>query len=172
MLCKGVSAIYRKAILLALESLHDHQSRSNVDAVRRHTKSLLDENDYQWNEMLFMKTYKSIANSGEIEINANIMVELSPEFKRKRSNSIIQRLEQEQNAMKQVMINSPPLDSNFFHHSAPELLNQQNHVMASTMDQDQNSEGRIPKSKQDIPHRRSEHEKWKIMPKKIYDKTT
>ena len=45
-------------------------------------------------------------------------------------------------------------------------------MMASIMDQDQNSEGRIPKSKQDIPHRRSEHEKWKIMPKKIYDKTT
>jgi hypothetical protein len=197
MIYGGVSAIYRRAILLALESLHDHQSRSNVDAIKRHTKSLLDDDDYPWNEILFMKTFKSIADSGEIQFSANIMAELSPEYKRRRSDSILQKIEQEQNAMQQVAnIYTPVLYSNSSHPSSlAENSNQQQqqlqqNLMPSTMGQEQNDARQMAAtsststthhsttlhqhpqhSKQQIPHRRSEHEKWKIIPKKVYDKT-
>lgn len=160
------NTIYRRAILQALESLHDFHSRSNIDAIRRHTQAIITDyylnenaslssssstnndtgNQHQqqqqqppaWNDKLFLKTLKDIANVGEVEICAQIQAELSPRFKRRRANSLSK-------------LQSPPL---------PPLQPVEPHriIISSSP----------PK---EPPHRPKEHEKWKITPKRVYDKT-
>jgi hypothetical protein len=147
--------------LQALESLHDFHSRSNIDAVRRHTQAIITDyyfndtaslsssssannNDAfaqhqpSWNDTLFLKTLKDIANAGEVEICAQIQAELSPSFKRRRADSLSKL--------------QPPLP--------PLTIVEPHRVIISSSP---------PK---EPPHRPKEHEKWKITPKRVFDKTT
>lgn len=88
--------MYRRAILGALESLHDFQSRSNIDAIRRATQTIIMEEDHcPWSDTFFMKTFKSLVSTSEIEICANINASLSPDYKRKRALSIANRMDDE-----------------------------------------------------------------------------
>ena len=133
---------YRRAILHAIEELHDYQTRSNIDAIRRHTQDKLEsESDRQnWNELLFLKTLKAITRDGEIEQCTSVSAALSPEYKKKRAADLQERLEERKESAMKVL--------------APLLKK------------------RLPiETIKEAPKRRSEHEKWKIIPKKIYDKT-
>jgi hypothetical protein len=137
-LCIGiVNVTYRRAILHALEELHDYQTRSNIDAVRRHTQDKLEsESDrHIWNEVLFLKTLKAIIRDGEIEQCTNVSAALSPEYKKKRAEDLRERLEERKESAMKLLV---PF---------------------------------LSKKIKEAPKRRSEHEKWKIMPKKVYDKT-
>jgi hypothetical protein len=136
-----VNVPYRRAILHAIEELHDYQTRSNIDAIRRHTQDKLEsESDRQnWNEVLFLKTLKAITRDGEIEQCTNVSAALSPEYKKKRAADLDQRLEERKESAMKLL--------------APLFTK------------------RPIATIKEAPKRRSEHEKWKIIPKKIYDKT-
>jgi len=145
--------------LQAIERLHDVRSRSNIDAIRRHTKAILEEietttttaqqhpHEY-WNDTLFLQTLKSVVSRGEVDLCSNIQAELSPTYKRHRADSLLQKIEQE------TRTSIPP--------PQPVLLPdvQPHHVIIAYTDP------KVP------PHRPREHEKWKIIPKKVYDRTT
>ena len=90
-----------------------------------------------------MKTLKTIVRDGDIQQSAHIFAELSPEYKKKRSDSLVKHLEGH--------LSSAP--------KVPEP-SEAEHVP---------SEVGPPK---EAPKRKSEHEKWKIVPKRIYDKCT
>jgi len=134
---RGANATYRRAILKALESLHDYQSRSNIDAIRRITQDFLEAQT--WNDALFLQTLKSIVRKGEIDLFTKSTAEFSHEFKRKRTESLLLKLDEKLQASSPAMATSQE--------EAP------------------------PPSPKSPPHRRPEHEKWKILPKKIYDHT-
>jgi hypothetical protein len=137
-----VNVPYRRAILHAIEELHDYQTRSNINAIRRHTQDKLEsESDrHIWNEVLFLKTLKAITRDGEIEQCTNVSAALSPEFKKKRAEDLHQRLEERKESAMKLLLT--PL-----------------------------KKGHRIETIKEAPRRRSEHEKWKIIPKKIYDKT-
>ena len=130
---------YRRAILQALEASRDYQSRTNVDSIRRHTRAILEDQDvdnFKWNDIIFLRTVKSIVQDGDVELCANILAELSPSYKRKRADSLSQRMSIVLEPEAPVLPPSSPGGS----------------------------------ATKERPHRPSEHEKWKIVPKKIYDK--
>lgn len=132
--------IYRRAILQALEASRDFQSRSNLDAVRRHAQAILEDqdgDDFTWNDTIFLKTIKSVVQNGDVDLCSNVLAELSPTYKRQRANSLSERMA--------VAMEPPP--------------------MQPTVESPRTS----PK---EPPKRPREHEKWKIIPKKVYDKTT
>lgn len=140
-----MNTVYRKAILKALEDLHDYGLRSNVEAIRRHAQSAL-EDGHAWNEVVFMKTLKNVVHEGEVEQCTFVNCALSPEYKRRRANSLNSFVEQKRasGAFLEPEAETPPLP--ILHHGcedAPKL----------------------------VPKRKSEHEKWKIVPKKIFDKS-
>lgn len=132
---------YRRAILHAIEELHDYQTRSSIDAVRRHTQDILESesNRLIWNEILFRKTLKAIIRDGEIEQCTNVSAALSPKYKKKRAEDLHQRLEERKESATMLL---------------PSLKKSQ---PIETI--------------KEAPRRRSEHEKWKIIPKKVYDKS-
>jgi hypothetical protein len=109
--------------------------------------ALLEDENVVWNDIIFLRTIKSIAEDGDIDISSNILAELSPSYKRKRANSLSQRMSIEVEASPPLH-NHPPTDS-------------------STISKASSPKGLIRKK---APHRPSEHEKWKIIPKKISDK--
>lgn len=132
--------------------------RSSIDAVRRLTQDILE--DQSWNETLFLLTFKSVVKSGDVALYPHVSAELSPEYKRQRTDSLLHKLE---NAMEACPV--LPLDTTRTLTS-----------LESTMSLDATSPSHFAKSKHTIVHknppkRRSEHEKWKIVPKAVYDKT-
>lgn len=147
------NTIYRRAILQALEysSIQNFNSRSNINAIRRHTKEIIadHEDTDAWNDTMFLQTLKSVVNQGDVDLLANIQAELSPTYKRKRANSLQKKLEN--------MAHAPPLPIAM----APTLpVAEPHHVIIAF------------KNPKEPPHRPREHEKWKIIPKRIYDRTT
>lgn len=147
------NTVYRRAILQALDysSVQNFNSRANIDWIRHHTKEILAEHEKPdvWNDAMFLQTLKSVVNSGEVELCANIQAELSPTYKRKRADSLQKKLEQHcLNAAK-----APDTAPNL-----PEV--HPHHVIFAFKD---------PK---EPPHRPREHEKWKIIPKRVFDRTT
>ena len=145
----GIDKDYRRAILRALEESRDFQSRSNLDSIRRHTMALLEDQNMEWHDVVFLRAMKSIVHDGEIDICSNILVELSPSYKRKRANSLSQRMSIE-------VETQSPLPA----------LNEQ--IDASTIDQ--NKKSPRGQTRKQAPHRPTEHDKWKIVPKKLSDK--
>lgn len=134
------SKIYRRAILQALEETRDFQSRSNLDSIRRHTIAILESqkhDSFKWNDVIFLRTIKSVVNHGDIELCSNILAELSPSYKRKRADSLSHRMS--------IVLepDAPP--------PHPTMGNPRLSV-------------------KEPPHRPREHDKWKIIPKEIYDK--
>ena len=143
----GIEKDYKRAILHALEESRDFLSRSNLDSIRRHTIAILEDENVEWNDVIFLRTIKSIVHDGDIEIFSNILAELSPSYKRKRANSLSQRMSIEVETLHPPLLN-PPTDSAMI--EKPKIPN-----------------GTIRK---EAPHRPTEHDKWKIIPKKMSDK--
>ena len=164
------NTIYRRAILHAFEysSLHNFNSRSNIDAIRRHTKEIVADHDdlSEWNDILFLQTLKSVVNQGDVELMANIQAELSPTYKRKRANSLQKKLEQCQSITSSSSTAQAPPELPIMAHptTSNNTFNlpvaEPHHVIFAFKDP------KVP------PHRPREHEKWKIIPKHIYDRTT
>lgn len=165
----------------ALESLHDYHSRSNIDAIRRHTQDILTEDhirnystqkDEGWNDVVFLQTLKAMFKKGEVDLFNKSTAELSNDYKKKRADSLLQRLtDAEERALFERW--------QYAQRIAQEQAHQQEVLRAQLLQQEQlraqlqqTSSLRKHKDK-DAPVRgRSEHEKWKIVPKKIYDHST
>lgn len=130
----------------ALEESRDFQSRSNLDSIRRHTMALVDEQHIVWNDVIFLRTMKSIVQDGDVDLCSNILAELSPSYKRKRANSLSQRMSVEAETPESIY--NQPID-------------------ASMIDQPKPTDVQTRKV---APHRPAEHDKWKIIPKKVSDK--
>ena len=145
----GIEKDYRRAILHALEESRDFLSRSNLDSIRRHTMALLEDQNMEWNEVIFLRTMKSIVHDGDIDLCSNILAELSPSYKRKRANSLSQRMSIE-------VETHPPLPA----------------IVEPLVDASMIEQHHIPKGQthKEAPHRPTEHDKWKIVPKKFADK--
>jgi hypothetical protein len=143
-LASGANATYRRAILAAIESQNDYHTRSNIDSIRRLTQDLLE--DQTWNDVLFLQTLKSIVRKGDVDLFTKSTLELSPQTKRQRADSLVHRLEESIAASMRIPNPPPPLD-----------LAAHSHV-------------HLPLKP--LPKRRPEHEKWKIVPKKEHDHST
>jgi hypothetical protein len=177
-----INTPYRRAILKAIESLHDFQSRSSIDAIRRHVQATLadaavaadaaalvdgtaatqqqlqdDRNMYKWNDTLFLKTLKSVAQNGEVDLCSNILAELSPQYKRRRADSLL-RWQQQQQEFPSPPLLAAPTDNN----NNTRLPMDPPHLHPSLH---YTAEFKEP------PKRPREHEKWKIIPKREYDRT-
>jgi hypothetical protein len=166
--------------LLALESLNDFNTRSNIDAVRKHTQSILEEDDYPWNEVLFFKTFKSIVDAGDINMCSNVTAELSPDFKKKVVNTIdlVERQQsprQQQQLLFPLYVPSQTAYSPTMQQSVPfpnsDATNSCNIFQAKPDFPSMISTPPPLHHPKHSPRRRSEHEKWKILPKSIFDKT-
>lgn len=138
-----------------------------MDAIRRHVMSAL-ETDRSWNEVVFMKTLKSVVQEGEIEQHTFVNCALSPEYKRRRADSLCAYIETKRadGAAAQVpyipenehrAVTGPVLvapNNSSYHHLQQQHLH---HPLEST---------------KEAPKRKVEHDKYKIIPKPIYDQTT
>ena len=78
--------VYRKAILDAIDQLHDYHSRSSVDAIRKHVKTNLPPD--LWNNTLFTKNLMGMVQDGELELHESYC-ELSDEYKKQRIEQIL-----------------------------------------------------------------------------------
>lgn len=112
-------------------------------SVRRHTQDILEGTT--WNDALFLLTFKSIVKQGDIELFPHVSAELSPTYKRKRADSLLKRVDQS--------MEDAPLKP------VPAPIKPEHHIITGTP----------PK---EPPVRRKEHEKWKIILKTEYDKST
>lgn len=83
--------VYQKAILDAIDQLHDYHSRSSVDAIRKHCKNNLPRD--LWNNTLFTKHLTKMVEDGELELHESYC-ELSEEYKKHRIEQILQNLRQ------------------------------------------------------------------------------
>lgn len=143
----GTRRLYQQAILKAIESLGDFQMRSSIDAVRRLTQDILE--DQSWNEILFLMTFKSVVKSGDVALYAHVSAELSPEYKRQRTDSLLQKLENAMETCPEFPLDEPPMCLDVkLEHAKPKVV-----------------------VHKDPPKRRFEHDKWKIVPKAVHDKT-
>jgi hypothetical protein len=139
--------MYRRAIIHAIEELHDFGLRSNIDSIKRHVQSTLPVvgTEQTWNDALFLLTMKSLTNDGSVEPLASVNYGLSPEFKRKRARAAMEAMEiqlTEQQQQQQRHRRSHSIPDSFRHHDY--------HVKGT-------------------PVKKKEHAKLKIIPKKIYD---
>jgi hypothetical protein len=143
--------IYRRAILQALEGFRDFQSRSNLDSVRRHSRAILEsqETDFKWNDTIFLKALKSVVENGEIDLCANIQAELTPTYKRKRADSLTQRM---------LLTIETELPACPIQDTAPS----QYHVPGVSA---------IRRYSKEPPIRTHEHDKWKVAPKRMYERS-
>lgn len=83
---------YRKAILEAVEQLHDHHTRSSVDAIRKYVQSSVPPEE--WNSTIFLTTLKSVIQDGDLELS-NAHCELTDSFKKQRVEEIIASIHKE-----------------------------------------------------------------------------
>ena len=187
----GISAIYRRVILLALQSLKDCQTRSNIDSIRRRTHSIFIEDDcyVPWSDILFFKCFKDMIHHKEIDVCANVLAELSPHYKRQRVDNFLHKMESttastttalnpsgnSSSSLALVVWNNGPVMNNDNNNntttnerSVP--FDAQLHHSPTTKKISVESNHQTPHNKEPI-HRHTEHDKWKIMPKKIYDQT-
>lgn len=81
--------VYRKAILDAIDQLHDYHSRSSVDAIRKHCKETMPPD--LWNNTLFTKNLMGMVEDGELELHESYC-ELSTEYKKQRIEQILLNL--------------------------------------------------------------------------------
>ena len=98
---------------------------------------------------MFLHTLKAIVRKGEVDLFAKSNVELSPHVKRQRADSLIHRLEE-------CLAASPPprLPPIVLAPASPDSPSHVAHPLKPAL------------------HKRSEHDKWKIVPKKEYDRST
>ena len=103
--------VYRKAILDAIDSLHDYHSRSSVDAIRKHVKETLPTD--LWNNTLFTKNLMGMVEDGELELHESYC-ELSSEYKKKRIEQILVNLREKGAAIEDQVLVS--IATNHPHH--------------------------------------------------------
>lgn len=159
----GTRRVYRQTILKAIESLDDFQMRSSIDAVRRLTQDRMLVEHPSWNETLFLLTFKSVVKSGEVALYSHVSAELSAEYKRQRTDSLLLKLENAMDACPVLSLDTTrtlaSLESNMSVDAVcqPTPTEHAKHIV-------------VVVARKDPPKRRSEHEKWKIVPKSIHDK--
>lgn len=124
-----------------------------MDAIRRHAYAAL-EGDHAWNEVVFMKTLKSVVSDGEVEQSNLVNCALSPEYKRRRANSLTAYIEHKKG--------SPTIPY------LPEAQAPATVVNPQQLHRHPGCES--PKAKS-APKRKAEHDKYKIMPKPLFDQT-
>jgi hypothetical protein len=139
----ATNLVYKRAIIQAIDELQDFSLRSNLDAIRRHVQACLGP-ERAWNDTVFLKTLKSLAQNGDIEQCTSLNCGLSPDFKKRRTNSMRALLEKRA----QLHPETSQLTCHHHHHSLhpPHGLEEK-----------------------EIPVRKQEHAKLKIIPKKIYE---
>lgn len=139
--------LYQRAVVHAISELHDSNLRSNIDSIRRHVQSTLEEMNtrrttttttIRWNETIFLKALKSLIQEGVVEQCTNLNCGLSPVFKKNVSSK----------AQAAAIVPQPQSLTGmtypiFEHHNEPEY--------------------------KVLPVKKSEHYKLKICPKKLYD---
>ena len=135
--------LYRRAIIQAIDELHDFNIRSNLDSIRRHVQSSLGPNAL-WNDALFLLTIKALSNEGCIEPLTSVNYGLSPEFKRRMIRIALDTME---HCEEDERIHPDPsrrlsIPDHLHHHQIHE---------------------------KEIPVKKMEHTKLKILPKKIFD---
>ena len=161
---KAINPAYRKAILKAIEDLHDCHLRSSVDAIRKHVMSSLESDQHPFNEVVFMKTLKTIVQVGEVEQHTFVNCALSPEYKKRRAGSLSAFVEQKKSEGLPVQFPFvpetvlPPTHRESAHHKP--LLDSPSAHHKTLLD-----------SPKEAPKRKVEHDKYKIMPKPLFDKT-
>jgi hypothetical protein len=102
--------VYRKAILDAIDQLHDYHSRSSVDAIRKHVKDNLPPD--LWNNNLFTKNLLGMVEDGELELHESYC-ELSDEYKKQRIEQILINLRNKVTLEDQVLVS---IATNHPHH--------------------------------------------------------
>jgi hypothetical protein len=152
--------MYKRAIVCAISDLQDYNLRSNVDSIRRRVQASLEnkedadhhhQHQHQhttpWNETIFLKSLKSLVHDGDVEQCTSLNCGLSPEFKKKvNSNALSLAQRRQQQATSSGTTNnglSCPMSAGHTHVNILE--------------------------EKEIPVRKTEHFKLKIVPKKIYD---
>jgi hypothetical protein len=96
--------VYKRAIIKAIEELSDYDLRSNISAIRNKVQDIIQDetsssskseqhHQHFWNETIFLKTLKSLSALGDIQQTSAINVELSSEFKKKRTTKLAEILE-------------------------------------------------------------------------------
>jgi hypothetical protein len=139
----ATNLVYKRAIIQAIDELQDFSLRSNLDAIRRHVQACLSP-ERTWNDTVFLKTLKSLAHNGDIEQCTYLNCGLSPDFKKRRTNSMKALLEKRAQLHPE---RASQLASHHHHyHHPPHGLDEK-----------------------EIPVRKQEHAKLKIIPKKIYE---
>ena len=108
--------------------------------------------EHYWNDAIFLLTMKSLSNEGSIEPLASVNYGLSPEYKRRKARGALRAMEKHQRGLTSeqqqfVMLHrhqgrSHSIPDNFRHHEYHE---------------------------KELPVKKTEHSKLKIVPKKIYD---
>jgi hypothetical protein len=139
---------------------------------------LQEEKDFRWNDTIFMKAIKSIVQNGDIDLCANIQAELSPTYKRKRADSLSQRM----------LLTLEGAADNFGSNSTlppcpilpnPSLQNAHDAQSAfgvgvavvdpsSVSSLTLHQQERRRSSLKEAPKRTPEHDKWKITAKRVY----
>ena len=104
--------VYRKAILDAIDELHDYHSRSSVDAIRKHCKEKSLPPDL-WNNTLFTKNLMKMVEDGELELHESYC-ELSEEYKKQRIEQILINLREKGAAVEDQVLVS--IATNHPHH--------------------------------------------------------
>ena len=160
------NTVYRKAILKAIEDLHDCHLRSNVDAIRRHVMSAF-EPDHSWNEVVFMKTLKTVVQDGEVEQHTFVNCALSPEYKRRRADSLSAYMETKK-AANGVVVQVPFVPGSNQQQQQQQQTNHHHHHPHPHHPQQHHGFCESPKP---APKRKVEHDKYKIMPKPLFDRT-
>uniref|UniRef100_A0A7R9ZLK1 Uncharacterized protein n=1 Tax=Craspedostauros australis TaxID=1486917 RepID=A0A7R9ZLK1_9STRA len=136
--------LYQRAILKAIEELNDWQSRSSVDAIRRHVEAQFM---HDFHDIVFLKTIKNMMHNGDLHMDAQLC-EASDQWKRKRAQALVTKATQQAPSRLHG------------HNTRPDSLHPRQHLQPAMQQHE-------PK---DSPKRRAEHAKIKIIPKRIYDK--
>lgn len=134
--------VYKRAIVQAIDELQDFNLRSNIDSIRRHVQSNLRPESH-WNDAVFLMTMKSLAQAGDIEWVTSVNCALTPDFKKRRTQSC--------NAMMEKRSQRRSLEGS----SGSVVPSVEYHS--------------IEFPAKEPPAKKTEHTKLKIIPKKIYD---
>ena len=102
---------YRKAILKAVDALHDTHLRSSVKEIRKHVENNLDPGQ-TLNFHAFLTDVKALVEEGDLELNS-MQCGLSPEYKKRKVNVIRDRFWR----MQKMQLSNPT--SNAFYNLQP-----------------------------------------------------
>lgn len=76
-----------------MAALHDYQSRSKVDAIRRGAMTIFEEKGFLWQDPVFWQTMKTMNTDGDISLHSYSIAEISPALKKKIVDYAMDRLE-------------------------------------------------------------------------------